>query len=145
MTTTSIAFVGALCTALGAIIAAFITSRVSMRKVNNDADASLRGDLLHRIEKMESRIDRMTANQAAERELHNAEMGVMRHRMNNESQIVDALLNLLEGTDTIPAERLKRAIEQRDQQRAQFLAEMAPITAARIELARNAAAEGAQS
>lgn len=142
MTGVSLALLGAACTALGAIIAAFITSRVSMRKVNTDADASLRGDLLQRLETMEKRLDRMTANQAAERELHNAEMGVMRHRMNNESQIVDSLLNLLEGTDAIPAERLKRAIDHREQQRAQYLAEMAPITAARIELARNAASEG---
>ncbi|OHD00904.1 MAG: hypothetical protein A2885_13440 [Sphingopyxis sp. RIFCSPHIGHO2_01_FULL_65_24] len=142
MTGVSLALLGTLCTALGAIIAAVITSRVSMRKVNTDADASLRGDLLDRLVKLEGRIDRMTANQAAERELHNAEMGVMRHRMNNESQAFDAALNLLEGTDAVPADRLKRILDHRDAQRSQYITEMAAITTARIDLAKLAGTEG---
>lgn len=113
----------------------------AIKKIQNEGDQSLRDSLMARIEKLEKRIDNITAHHAAERELSVAEIGVMRHRMNNESQSVDALLHLIEsGADSIATE-VPRITEQRAQAAKTFANEMNTITAARLRIAATAAKE----
>lgn len=123
------------------VVGAVIKVWPAIKKLQNESDQSLRDILMARIEKLEKRIDNITAHHAAERELSVAEIGVMRHRMNNESQSVDALLHIIEtGAEHIALE-VPRITEQRARAAETFANEMNTITAARLRLAAAAAQE----
>ena len=124
-----------------ALFGALIKVWPAIKKLQNESDQSLRDILLARIEKLEKRIDNITAHHALERELSATEIGVMRHRMNNESQSVDALLHIIEtGAENIATE-VPRITEQRARAAETFANEMNTITAARLRIAAAAAQE----
>src|SRR5579859_2162614 len=86
----------ALFAVLGAIAVALIKGWPIWKKVGLDADGSLRTDLLKRIAELETHVATLENNISAERDRHAAEMSIIRHRLNNETASLDALLLLLE-------------------------------------------------
>lgn len=79
----------------GGILGAWIKLRPKMREVNLTAEEKLRDDLIARVQKLESAAETAAAKLEAERARHEAEMSIMRHRVNNADACLDALLMLL--------------------------------------------------
>lgn len=117
------------------IVVALVKVWPVLKKLKTDEDASLRETLLGRVESLEARLYTMTAQHAAERELHAAELALVRHRMNNESASMDALVGMLETNPNIPPDTIKRITDSRAAAAAAFANEMNAITTARIALA----------
>ena len=108
-----------------AMVVALVKVWPALKKIQTESDSSLRENLLGRIKTLETRLDTIS-------EFHAAEMGVMRHRLNNESASFDALLNLLKSGANFAPETLER-IETTRADAARFFAnEMNTITAARL-------------
>jgi hypothetical protein len=121
-------------TAAIALVALIIKMRPIMKKLEHD-----------RIKALEDRFDAADAQRAAERQLHDAEMALVRHRLNGESATLDALVGLLESQVSIPPDTIKRITESRTAAALGFATEMAAITEARIALARAAMPAAAES
>jgi len=85
----------------------------SLRKMNIEADGSLRSDLLGRIGTLERHVATLEAKLSEDQERHAAEMQIMRHRLNNETAALDALLLLLEAAPEKVAENISRIKEMR--------------------------------
>ncbi len=79
---------------LGAF-AVWIKTRPKMREISLTAEEKLRDDLMKRVEKLEADAAAAAINREAERAQHEAAMQIMRHRVNNSDQCLDALLLLL--------------------------------------------------
>jgi len=97
-----------------------------LRKSQLEADGSLRADLLNRIAKLEQHVADLEMQMHKEREAHavemaaeraarNAEVQLMRHRLNNETMTFDALLMLLEAAPEKVGENIVRIKEMRAQ------------------------------
>lgn len=119
-----------------AIVVAMVKVWPALKKLKTDEDASLRETLLARVESLEARLDTINAQHAAERELHAAELALVRHRMSNESASMDALVGMLETNPNIPPETIKRITDSRAAASTAFANEMNAITTARIALAK---------
>lgn len=115
---------------VGGFGVAWLKSRPAMRKIDKDADQKLRDDLIHRVEKLERKLDE-------ERASHESIVALMRHRMNNSDQCIEALLLVLDDDDLPP--KVKRAVAaikvMRERQRTDEALEKATINAARIAVA----------
>ena len=125
---------GLIIVGIGNILLALVKDRPALKKLQVEEDSSLRTDLLDRVETLERRIETMTATHAAERELHAAELALVRHRMNNESASMDALVGMLEMNPDIKPETIKRITDSRARAAEAFANEMNAITTARIAL-----------
>jgi len=88
-----------------------------------DARAADNADLKHRVDELERRLD-------SERARHEAERSIDRHRINNLTQCLDALLLLLEAAPDKAAEHIVKIKDMRERQ-------------ARVEAAEKAATHGA--
>lgn len=102
-------------------VLALIRGWPALRKMSNDADASLRGDLMGRIVSLEKHVERLEDQIGRERERHNTEMSLQRHALNNERMSLDALLMLLE-TNPDKAAQAVTLIKENRAQRAAALA-----------------------
>jgi hypothetical protein len=91
-------------------LAALIKAWPSLRKMNIEADGSL---LMARIGTLEKQISTLEAKMGEDQERHAAEMQIMRHRLNNETAALDALLLLLEAAPEKVAENITRIKEMR--------------------------------
>jgi len=120
----------------GTAVGHWIKNRPAMRKLGKEADEKLRDDLILRIEKLEQKLDE-------ERASHDAVVSLMRHRLNNSDQCIEALLLVLDDDDLPP--KVKRAVAaikaMRERQRSDEAIEKATIHAARI-VATASAEEG---
>lgn len=94
-----------------------------LKEMQLGADGSLRTDLMARISQLETQLTRVEADQAAERDRHAAEMQVLRHRLNNETHSLDALLLLLETNPERTIESVTKIKEMRAAQRQQIALE----------------------
>lgn len=97
------------------------TREGSLLKARADDNHELRG----RVEALEARLD-------VERARHEAERSIDRHRINNLTQCLDALLMLLEVAPDKSAEHVAKIKAMRDRQSAFEAAESATIRAATI-------------
>jgi hypothetical protein len=88
-----------------------------LREIQTGADGSLRTDLMARIGRLEADLQKVSEEQAQERARHAAEIQVLRHRLNNETASLDALLLMLkldpdkvmESVDAITEMRARKA------------------------------------
>lgn len=94
----------------GGIGAAWIRSRPKMRELEKSAEERLRDDLINRVEKLERKLDE-------ERTQHEAVVTLLRHRLNNSDQCIDALLMLLEAAPDRVPEAVSKIKEMRARQR----------------------------
>ena len=111
----------------GTALGWWIKTRPNMRKLDQDADQRLRDDLIARVDKLERKLDE-------ERVQHDAVLAIMRHRLNNSDQCIEALLLVLDDEDLPP--KVKRAVTtiklMRERQRTDEALEKATIHAAQI-------------
>jgi hypothetical protein len=101
------ALVGLLNLLVGGGLVAWIKQRPAMAAIEQSTEERLRSDLIARVEKLEAKID-------AERDRYERLIAIMRHRLNNSNQCLDALLLLLK---TSP-ERGEEAIRMIEEMRA---------------------------
>lgn len=87
-----------------------------------------------RIEKLEAKIDEQRVS-------YEAEIGILRHELNNVTAAFEALLLLIESKPEDAAAHVVRIREMRDRQHASASAEKATVRAARI-VAAGAAVKG---
>jgi signal transduction histidine kinase len=119
------ALVGLLNLLVGGGLVAWIKQRPRMKEIQANADERLRTDLITRVEKLERKID-------AERDRYEALIAIMRHRLNNSDQCIDALLMLLETAPERVADAVSMIKEMRSRQREAEAAEKAAFHAANI-------------
>lgn len=113
------------------------------RKQRDDAEDKLRTDLLKRVENLEKTIEHKDRLGEQERARHEAERALDRHRLNNVTQCLDALLMLLEQAPERATEAVARIKEMRGKQIVAEAAEKATIRAAEI-VAKAPAKEGGE-
>ena len=115
------AMVGLLNLLVGGALVAWIKQRPKMRELEQTAEGKLREDLMERVRKLEADAATQAAIREAERARHEAEMSIMRHRVNNSDQCLDALLLLLK---TAP-EKVDQAVHHIEAMRARQREEIA--------------------
>ena len=82
--------------ALAACIIALFKSRPATMQIEATSDASLRGDLLGRIQRLEERVTTLEREKAEMQAAHQSEMATMREQFLEERHTVDTLLLLIE-------------------------------------------------
>ena len=95
------------------------------RKIKVGADERLRDDLIGRVEKLENMLAKKDA-------IHSAERALDRHRINNLTACLDALLLLIEQDPSKSAEAASRIREMRNKQVQAEALEKATVQAATI-------------
>lgn len=113
------------------------------RKQRDDAEDKLRSDLISRIDKLEEQVREKDRLHDADRARHEAERALDRHRLNNVTQCLDALLLLLEQAPERATEAVARIKEMRGKQIIAEAQEKATIRAAEI-VAKAPAKEGGE-
>jgi hypothetical protein len=121
------ALVGLLNLLVGGALVSWIRSRPSLKQIEQTAEDKLRADLLTRVEKLEQKID-------AERDRYEALISIMRHRLNNSDQCIDALLMLLETSPDKVAEAVVMIKDMRARQREAESVEKAAFHARGVEV-----------
>jgi hypothetical protein len=110
---------------IGGIAIAWLRTRPKMKEIEQSTEERLRTDLLTRVEKLERKIDEKEAQ-------HTAEMAIMRHRVNNSEQCLDALLLLIEQSPDKVKDAVAMIKEMRARQRESETQEKAAFHAAKI-------------
>lgn len=119
---------------LAVLVLTLIKIWPKLKEMQIGADSSLRAELMARITQLETQLTRVETDQAAERESHSnqmrlmaerhaAEMQILRHRLNNETHSLDALLLLLETNPERTIESVGRIKEMRVAQAQQIALE----------------------
>lgn len=123
---------GTFLTVAGTIFTLIIKQVGPWRKQRDDAEDKLRSDLITRIDNLEKQIRMKDEAQDAERARHEAERALDRHRLNNVTQCLDALLMLLEQAPERATDAVARIKEMRARQIIAEAQEKATIHAAEI-------------
>jgi hypothetical protein len=122
-------FIALLNLLVGGVLVALVKSRPALKKIANDREANLLEERAGEMESMRDRINALEARLQAKDELHDAERSRDRHRINNLSQCLEALLLLLK--QGVPVQEAVVAIEKmRTEQLARETAEGSAIKAA---------------
>lgn len=112
--------------AAAAMLLGIIVRQVNpWRKIRIEADEKLREDLLGRVDALEKTLARERVHRDAERALD-------RHRLNNVTQCLDALLMLLEAAPEKSADAVRKIKEMRAVQLKAEAVEKSAIHAAEI-------------
>lgn len=119
------------------VVGIFLRQIVPWRKQTSDAEARLRDALIARVEKLESKLERLTARHAAERALGN-------HMLQNITACFDATLLMLEMNPQRAPEIVTKIKEMRAAQMVAEAQEKAIIRAAEIEADNREVSEEAE-
>jgi hypothetical protein len=123
---------GILMALIGGVLGAFIRSRPALRKIDAEREANLLSERAEEMAAMRLRIDRLE-NLLAQKDIeHEAERRADRHKINNLSQCLDALLLLIEQDPAKAAEAAAKVRKMRDEQQTREVAESATLRAAKI-------------
>jgi len=95
------------------------------RKASDDVAMTL-------VQQLNDRVRTLEAARDGDRALYDANMAIMRHRMNNLKQSFDGLLMLIEADPRRAGEFVAKIKEMRVKQEAEELAEKAAVQAARL-------------
>lgn len=117
---------------LGGVMVAIIRSRPALKKIAADREANLLSERAKEMQDMRERIDKLEAMLTQKDKQHEAERAADRHRINNLSQCLDALLLLIEQDPAKAAEAASRVRGMRADQLQRENAERAAIRAAAI-------------
>jgi len=117
---------------LALLVTAMVRLWPAMTKLSSDREKSLlearaadNAELRQRVEDLEQRLDK-------DRTQHEAERKIDRHRINNLTQCLDALLMLLEVAPDKASEHVNKIKEMRERQAANETVEKAAVQAASI-------------
>lgn len=127
--------VGLLNLLVGGALVSFIRSRPSLKKIDADREANLLSERAKEMQEMRERMEKLEAMLDLKERQHEAERSVDRHRINNLSQCLDALLLLIEQDPTRAAEAAAKIRAMRAEQLEREAKERAVIQAAAIERA----------
>lgn len=134
-------------TAVATLVGIVLRSRVPMRKMKIEADEQLRVDLMQQLAqdrtehaerslRLEEKVEQQRVayearleKQAAE---FSAELGKMRHKANNATMCLDALLMLLKAAPDKVVEHVAAITSMREAQRIAEGAESGQVSAAKI-------------
>ena len=116
----------------GGAITAWIKLRPKMREISQTAEEKLRDDLIARVQRLESTAENAALKLDAERARHEAEMTVMRHRVNNADACLDTLLMLLKTSPDKVAEAVVHIETMRARQQQEVALERGAIAGARV-------------
>lgn len=94
--TTSLLLTSGVWTAVALVLVALIRGWPQLKKIQAEADGDIQAKLLGRITQLETQLNAMELHIEAERQRHAKEIQIIRHRLNNETASLDALLLLLE-------------------------------------------------
>lgn len=126
------------------LLTALLRAWQPFRKMKVDRDGELVATLITRVEKLETDLagtrESLEAQLRLERAKHNGVMALMRHRLNNVTACLDALLMLLEHDPSRAAEAVKRIKEMRGRQAELEASEKNAVIAASIAAAAHAVA-----
>jgi hypothetical protein len=138
--------IGSLATAVGVwtgvitLVTWLIRTRVPMRKMKLEADEKLRDDLMERLREVESAADKRVQALEAKLEANDADcdakLAVLRHRVNNVTTCLDAILLLIEAAPDKAAEHVGKIKEMRARQEVAEATEKATLGAAKITAAK---------
>ena len=106
---------------IGGLLVAIVRTRPALKKIANEREASLLEERAQEMAAMRERLERLEAERAVDR-----------HRLNNVTQCLDALLMLLETAPDKAAEHVSRIKDMRARQMAAEAAEKGAIHATAI-------------
>lgn len=106
------------------------------RELGIAGDAAFRAELMRRVGALESEIKVMNT-------LHNAEISVMRHRLNAETHTLDTLILMLEAAPEKSADTILKIKELRREQKENIAKEQAALIDARAAAMRELERDGA--
>jgi peptidoglycan hydrolase CwlO-like protein len=109
----SVGIIGVFALCVTAIVTVYLRGFPTLRRDRLDADGLLRKDLLARLLAVEVRLASVEAENVRLREMHAVEMATMRHKLNNETASLDALLMLLAAVPDKVNEHIVRITELR--------------------------------
>lgn len=108
------------------LLAIFVRQWVPLRRIRVDAEQKFRDDLAERVTSLESKLEKKDAD-------HMAEMAIMRHRLNNVTACLDALLLLIEQDPAKASEAAEKIRRMRAGQLTAEATERGAVSAAKIE------------
>lgn len=126
------ALFGLLTALIGGVLGSFVRSRPALRKIDAEREANLLSERAEEMREMRNRIDKLEAALVQKDREHEAERGIDRHRINNLSQCLDALLLLIEQDPAKAAEAAAKIRAMRAEQLEREAKEKATIRAASI-------------
>lgn len=115
------ALVGLLNLLVGGVLVAIVKSRPALKKLTNEREASLLEERAAEMNKMRDRLEKLEAERAVDR-----------HRLNNVTQCLDALLMLLEVAPDKAADHVAKIKQMRASQMTAEAAEKGAIHGAII-------------
>lgn len=116
----------------GGVITAWVKLRPKMLELEQTAESRLRDDLMERVRKLEADAQTQAAIREAERLRHEAEMSIMRHRVNNSDACLDALLMLLKTAPEKVAEAVIHIETMRARQQQEVALERGAQVGAKV-------------
>lgn len=101
-------------------------------KQREDAESEFRNQLIEANEKLTARVEKLEGSIKQQQSIHDAERALDRHRINNLTQCLDALLLLLQAAPDRAAEHVRKINEMRERQLTAEAEEKGIIQAAKI-------------
>lgn len=126
---------------LGGVVVAIVKSWPAIKKIGADREANLLNERAEEMAGMRDRIERLEVLLTQKDKQHDAERAADRHRINNLSQCLDALLLLIEQDPAKAAQAAAKVRGMRADQLQRENAERATIRAAAITDAKGKATE----
>lgn len=125
-----------------ALLTVMIRQRVPMRNIKVQADERFRDELAERVRALEDKIERKDETHALEMEreraTHAAEIKLLRHRLNNVTQCLDALLMLIKANPDKAGDAVSAIENMRAKQLVAEAQESGAVSAAKIKSAKGA-------
>lgn len=123
---------GSILLLIGGLLGAIIKSRPSLRKIETEREANLLRERALEMQEMRERIAKLERTIEQNDAVHEAERAADRHRINNLSQCLDALLLLIEQDPSKAAAAAAKIRAMRAEQLEREAKEKATIRAAAI-------------
>lgn len=117
---------------VGGLLVAIVKTRPALKKIGNEREQMILAARGEDMEAMRDRIEKLEARAEQKDAEHEAEIRVMRHRLNNVTSCLDALLLLLKTSPDKAAEHVGLITEMRERQMAAEAAEKGAIAGARV-------------
>lgn len=108
-----------------ALLGLLVRQWVPLKRLKKEADEKFRDDLAERVSSLEAKLDEKEKS-------HAAELAIMRHRLNNVTQCLDALLLLIEAAPEKASEAAEKIKRMRGEQMVAEAAEKGAVHAAKI-------------
>lgn len=103
-----------------------------LKEITNKREIDLLEKRGEDMKSMSERLDKVEAERNADRKAHEAEVVLLRHRLNNVTQCLDALIMLIEAAPDKSAKHIEMIKKMRGQQRAEEALEKGAVIGASL-------------